>query len=65
MGSNSGFIPEFRRGSCKFGSVKTCQNYRFFDIFFDTLHKMKVNLGQERVKKGLLSVQGKNWNNFP
>ena len=26
---------------------------------------MKENLGQEHVKRGLLSFQGKNWNNFP
>ena len=36
-----------------------CQNYRFFDIFLDILHKMKDNLGQKRVKRGLLSFQGK------
>ena len=47
-------------------SVKKCQNYRFFDIFLDILHKMKENLGQEgqRVKRGLLSFQGKIWNNM-
>ena len=45
---------------CKFGEVlKKCQNYRFFDIFLDILHKMKENLGQEHVKRGLLSFQGK------
>ena len=32
----------------------------FFDIFLDILHKMKENLGQEHVKRGLLSFQGKN-----
>ena len=58
--------PKIEEGeSCKFGSVKTCPNYRFFDIFLDILHKMNLNLGQERVKKGPLSVQGKSWNNFP
>ena len=44
----------------KFGKVfKKCQNYRFFDIFLDILHKMKENLDQEHVKGGLLSFQGK------
>ena len=38
---------------------KKCQNYRFFDIFWDILNKMKDNLGQECVKGGLLSFQGK------
>ena len=38
---------------CQFGKVlEKCQNYRFFDIFLDILHKMKENLGQERVKGG-------------
>ena len=36
-----------------------CQNYRFFEIFWDFLNKMKDNLGQECVKGGLLSFQGK------
>ena len=36
-----------------------CQNYRFFDIFWDILNKMKDNLGQECVKEGLLSFNGK------
>ena len=39
--------------------LKKCQNYRFFDIFWDILNKMKDNLGQECVKGGLLSFQGK------
>ena len=39
--------------------LQKCQNYRFFDIFLDLLHKMKENLGQERVKERLLSFQGK------
>ena len=30
-----------------------------FYIFIDISHKMKQNLGQERVKMGLLSFQGK------
>ena len=43
----------------QFGKVlEKCQNYRFFDIFLDILHKIKENLGQERVKRGLLSFQG-------
>ena len=40
-------------------SVGKCQSYRFFDIFWDILHKMKENLGQEHVKMELLSFQGK------
>ena len=40
-------------------------NYRFFDILLDILHKMEENLGQEHVKGGLLSFQGKSWENFP
>ena len=39
-------------------SVKKCQNYCFLDIFLDIIHKMKENLGQEQVKRGLLSFQG-------
>ena len=36
---------------CKFGKVLgKCQNYRFFDIFWDILNKMKDNLSQECVK---------------
>ena len=38
---------------------KKCKNYRFFDIFFDILHKMKKNLAQEHVKMGFLSFQSK------
>ena len=50
----------------KFGEVlRKCQNYRFFDIFLHILHKMKENLGQELVKRRLLSFQEKDWNNFP
>ena len=37
----------------------------FFDIFLDILHKLKGNLGQEHIKRGHLSFQSKNWNNFP
>ena len=38
----------------------------FFEIFLDTLRKMKDNLGQERVEKGIeVSFQVKNWNNSP
>ena len=50
--SSLGFIPKFRRWR-GVGSVKRCQNYRFFDIFLDILHKMKENLGQEHVKREL------------
>ena len=31
-------------------SVKKCQNYRCFDIFWDILDERKSNLGQECVK---------------
>ena len=53
--------PKIQEGErCKFGKVfEKCQNYRFFDIFWDILNKMKDNLGQECVKGGLLSFQGK------
>ena len=50
---------------CKFGEAsEKCQNYRFFDIFLDILHKFKGNLDQEHVKRGPLYFQGKNWKNF-
>ena len=39
--------------------LKKCQNYRVFYIFWDILDKMKNNLGQECVKEGPLSFQGK------
>ena len=32
---------------------------KVFDILLDILHKMMENLGQEHVKRGLLSFQGK------
>ena len=45
---------------CKFGKVlKKCQNMGFLDIFLDILNRTKENLGQEHVKGGLLSFQGK------
>ena len=44
---------------------KKCQDYRFFDIFLDILHKIKENLGQEHVEMGLLSFQGKIGTIFP
>ena len=45
---------------CKFGKVlDKCQNYSFFDIFWDILDKMKNNLSQECVKEGLLTFQFK------
>ena len=40
-------------------SVEKCQNYRFVGIFWEILNKVKDNLGQECVKGGLLSFQGK------
>ena len=36
-----------------------CQNYRFCDIFWDTLYKMKDNLGQEYVKGGFYPSRAK------
>ena len=59
--------PKVQEGErCKFGKVFTkCQNYRFFDIFLDILYKMKESLGQEHVKWGLLSFQGKIEKNVP
>ena len=36
-----------------------CQSYKFFDIFWDILNKMKDKLGPECVKGALLSFQGK------
>ena len=47
------------------GSVKNVKIIGFFDISLDILHEMKENFGQEHVKKGPLSFQGKNRNNFP
>ena len=40
-------------------SVKKCQNYRFFDILWNILEKRQSSLGQECVKRGLLSFQDK------
>ena len=40
-----------------------CQNYRFFDIFWDIVNKMKDNLDQECVK-GSSILPGQTWNNF-
>ena len=49
----------------KFGKVlEKCQNYRFLDILWDILDKMKDNLGQECVKRGSI-LPGQNWNNHP
>ena len=47
------------------GSVKKCQNYRFFDIFLDILHKMKGNLDQEHVRRGLYPSRAKIGTIFP
>ena len=46
-------------------SVGKMSNYRFFDIFWDILDKMKDSLGQESVKEALLSFQGKIGTNVP
>ena len=35
-----------------------CQNYRFFDIFWDTSNNMKDSLDQECVRGRFLSFQG-------
>ena len=38
---------------CKFEKVLgKCQNYRFFDIFWNILNKLKDNLRQECVEGG-------------
>ena len=56
----------YEEESCKFGKVlKKCQNYRFFDIFLDILHKMKENLGQEHVKRGVSILPEKILEQFP
>ena len=45
---------------CKFGKVhKKCRNYKFFEILWDILDKMKDNLGQECVK-GASVLPGQN-----
>ena len=45
------FLKIWEGERCKFGEVsKKCQNYRFFDIFWDILDKRKSNLGHECVK---------------
>ena len=50
---------------CKFGEVlEKCQNCMFFDIFWDILDKIKVNLGQECVK-GASILPGQNLSNSP
>ena len=53
--------PKIQEGErCKSGKLfEKCQNYRFSEIFWDILSKMNDNLGQECVKGGLLSFQGK------
>ena len=45
---------------CKFGEVlKNVKIIGFFDIFLHILHNMKEDLGEEHVKRRLLSFQGK------
>ena len=44
-------------------SVKKCQNFRFFDIFLNILHKMS-KVGSRACIKGASILPGKNWNNF-
>ena len=41
------------------GYVKKCQNYRFFDISWDILDKIKGNLDQERAKKDFYPSRAK------
>ena len=41
------------------GSAKNGKIIGFFNIFWDILDKRIVNLGQERVKSGLLFFQGR------
>ena len=41
------------------GSVKKCQNHRVFYIFWDILDKLKGDLSQECVKKGLYFFRAK------
>ena len=66
MLSNLGLIAKFMRERCvKLGRCKKCQNYRFFDIFLNILHKLKGNLGQNHVKGGPPSFQGKKVKQFP
>ena len=56
----------WERDWCKFGKVlEKCENYRLFEIFWDILNEMKDNLGQECVKGGILSFQGKIGRIFP
>ena len=46
---------------CKFGKLfEKCQNYRFFDIFWNILNKIKDNLGQECVKGEASILPGQN-----
>ena len=58
---NLGFIPKFKRGrTVNLGNcLKKFQNYRCFDIFLEILHKMKMNLGQESVKRGFYPSRAK------
>ena len=45
---------------CKYGKLfEKCQNYRFFDIFWDILNKMNNNLGQECIKGGFYPSRAK------
>ena len=62
-----GINPKIWEGErCKFGKLfKKCQHYRFVDIFWDILNKMKDNLGQESLKEKLLSFQRKIGISFP
>ena len=44
--------------------LKKCQNYRFLDISWDILNKIKDNLGRECAKERLLSFKRTNLEQF-
>ena len=51
--------------SCKFGEVlKNIKIIGFLKFSWTFCKKMKENLGQEHVERGLLSFKDKSWNNF-
>ena len=39
--------------------LEKCQNYSFFDIFWDNLNKIKDNLGKKCVKGGFFPSKAK------
>ena len=65
MGSNSRLSPKFKRRCVNLEkSFKNVKIMVFFYIFLDISHKMKINLGQEHVKKRDSILVGQNWKNF-